>query len=141
MINATEDEVGGIVEIESPIKTQGKWTFIGAPFNTEYKLECIKPSDHDISISKYDYTNKDWSNDWATITTEMEAGEGYFAWPFYSGVVTYTTYGDVCEWNEEINKWEEKPYNYDKQPATALNNVDVIIIARGRWFVRGFIRI
>ena len=139
LINATEEEVGGIVEIESPIKTQGKWTFIGAPFNTEYKLECIKPSDHDISISKYDYTNKDWSNDWATITTEMEAGEGYFAWPFYSGVVAYTTYGDVCEWNEEINKWEEKPYNYDKQPATALNNVDVIITKNvqegngGRW--------
>ncbi|MEE1252761.1 MAG: fibronectin type III domain-containing protein, partial [Bacteroidales bacterium] len=140
LINATEEEVGGIVEIESPIKTQGKWTFIGAPFNTEYKLECIKPSDHDISISKYDYTNKNWSNDWATITTEMEAGEGYFAWPFYSGVVTYTTYGDVCEWNEEFNKWEEKPYNYDKQPATALNNVDVIITKNvqgnantGRW--------
>ncbi len=139
LVNTTENNVGGIVEIETPQKSQNNWTFIGAPF-AGYKLECIKPvSSADISISKYDYTQGDWSNDWATITTEMEAGEGYFAWPFYSGVVTYTTYGDVCEWNEEINKWEEKPYNYDKQPATALNNVDVIITKNvqegngGRW--------
>ena len=127
LINTTINNVNGIVEIESPIKIQGKWTFIGAPFETGYKLECIKPNDHDIAISKYDYTQKNWSDDWATIETKMEAGEGYFAWPFYSGVVNYTTYGDVCEWNEEINKWEEKPYDYNKQTATELNNDEVII--------------
>ena len=127
LINTTINNVNGIVEIESPIKTQGKWTFIGAPFETGYKLECIKPNDHDIAISKYDYTQKNWSDDWATIETEMEAGEGYFAWPFYSGVVTYTTYGDICVWNEENNKWEVKPYDYNKQTATELNNDEVII--------------
>lgn len=140
LVNTTENNVGGIVEIETPQKSQNNWTFIGAPF-AGYKLECIKPAPSaDISISKYDYTQGDWSNEWATVSTEMEAAEGYFAWPFYSGAVTYTTYGDVCEWNEEINKWEEKPYNYDKQPATALNNVDVIITknvqgntSTGRW--------
>ena len=139
LVNTTDNNVGGIVEIETPQKSQNNWTFMGAPF-AGYKLECIKPAPSaDISISKYDYTQGDWSNEWATVSTEMEAAEGYFAWPFYSGAVTYTTYGDVCEWNEEINKWEEKPYNYDKQPATALNNVDVIITKNvqegngGRW--------
>ncbi len=127
LVNTTENNVNGIVEIESPIKTQGKWTFIGAPFETGYKLECIKPNDHDIAISKYDYTQKNWSDDWDTIETEMEAAEGYFAWPFYSGVVTFTTYGDVCEWNEENNKWEVKPYDYNKPTATELNNDEVII--------------
>lgn len=127
LINTTINNVNGIVEIETPIKIQGKWTFIGAPFEKGYKLECIKPNDHDIAISKYDYTQKKWSDDWATIETEMEAGEGCFAWPFYSGVVTYTTYGDICVWNEENNKWEVKPYDYNKPTATELNNDEVII--------------
>lgn len=139
LINTTSTNVGGIVEVETPNKIQNKWTFIGAPFETGYKLECIKPAGNDVSISKYDYEEGNWSDEWARISTEMEAAEGYFTWPFYSGVITYTTYGDVCEKNAD-GEWEEKPYNYDKQPATALNNVDVIITknvqgntSTGRW--------
>lgn len=127
LVNTTENNVGGIVEIETPQKSQNNWTFIGAPF-AGYKLECIKPAPSaDISISKYDYTQGDWSNEWATVSTEMEAAEGYFAWPFYSGAVTYTTYGDVCVKNEETKIWEEKPYDFNKEPATALNNEDITI--------------
>lgn len=127
LINTTDNNVGGIVEIETPIKEKNNWTFIGAPF-AGYKLECIKPAPSaDISISKYDYTQGDWSNEWATVSTEMEAAEGYFAWPFYRGVVTYTTYGDVCVKNEETKKWEEKPYDFNKEPATELNNEDITI--------------
>lgn len=126
LVNTTENNVGGIVEIETPQKSQNNWTFIGAPF-AGYKLECIKPAPSaDISISKYDYTQGDWSNEWATVSTEMEAAEGYFAWPFYSGAVTYTTYGDVCEKNEETKIWEEKPYDFNKEPATELNNDNII---------------
>ena len=140
LVNTTENNVGGIVEIETPQKSQNNWTFIGAPF-AGYKLECIKPAPSaDISISKYDYTQGDWSNEWATVSTEMEAAEGYFAWPFYSGAVTYTTYGDVCVKNEDTKIWEEKPYDFNKEPATELNNVDVIITknvqgntSTGRW--------
>ncbi|MBQ2398377.1 MAG: T9SS type A sorting domain-containing protein [Bacteroidales bacterium] len=138
LVNTTENNVGGIVEIETPQKSQNNWTFIGAPF-AGYKLECIKPAPSaDISISKYDYTQGDWSNEWATVSTEMEAAEGYFAWPFYSGVVTYTTYGDVCVKNEETKIWEEKPYDFDKEPATELNNADITIEKEitennGRW--------
>ena len=140
LVNTTDNNVGGIVEIETPQKSQNNWTFIGAPF-AGYKLECIKPAPSaDISISKYDYTQGDWSNEWATVSTEMEAAEGYFAWPFYSGAVTYTTYGDVCVKNEDTKIWEEKPYDFKKEPATELNNVDVIITknvqgntSTGRW--------
>jgi hypothetical protein len=140
LVNTTENNVGGIVEIETPQKSQNNWTFIGAPF-AGYKLECIKPAPSaDISISKYDYTQGDWSNEWATVSTEMEAAEGYFAWPFYSGAVTYTTYGDVCVKNEETKIWEEKPYDFNKEPATALNNdnADITIEKEitennGRW--------
>ena len=140
LVNTTDNNVGGIVEIETPQKSQNNWTFIGAPF-AGYKLECIKPAPSaDISISKYVYTQGDWSNEWATVSTEMEAAEGYFAWPFYSGAVTYTTYGDVCVKNEDTKIWEEKPYDFNKEPATALNNVDVIITknvqgntSTGRW--------
>ncbi|MEE0882332.1 MAG: T9SS type A sorting domain-containing protein [Bacteroidales bacterium] len=138
LVNTTEYNVGGIVEIETPQKSQNNWTFIGAPF-AGYKLECIKPAPSaDISISKYDYTQGDWSNEWATVSTEMEAAEGYFAWPFYSGAVTYTTYGDVCEKNEDTKIWEEKPYDFNKEPATELNNADITIEKEitennGRW--------
>ena len=138
LVNTTENNVGGIVEIETPQKSQNNWTFIGAPF-AGYKLECIKPAPSaDISISKYDYTQGDWSNEWATVSTEMEAAEGYFAWPFYSGVVTYTTYGDVCVKNEDTKIWEEKPYDFKKEPATELNNADITIEKEitennGRW--------
>ena len=138
LVNTTENNVGGIVEIETPQKSQNNWTFIGAPF-AGYKLECIKPAPSaDISISKYDYTQGDWSNEWATVSTEMEAAEGYFAWPFYSGAVTYTTYGDVCVKNEDTKIWEEKPYDFNKEPATELNNEDITIEEEitennGRW--------
>lgn len=138
LINTTENNVGGIVEIETPQKSQNNWTFIGAPF-AGYKLECIKPAPSaDISILKYDYTQGDWSNEWATVSIEMEAAEGYFAWPFYSGAVTYTTYGDVCVKNEETKIWEEKPYDFNKEPATELNNADTTIEKEitennGRW--------
>ncbi len=138
LVNTTDNNVGGIVEIETPQKSQNNWTFIGAPF-AGYKLECIKPAPSaDISISKYDYTQGNWSNEWATVSTEMEAAEGYFAWPFYSGAVTYTTYGDVCEKNEDTKIWEEKPYDFNKEPATELNNEDITIEEEitennGRW--------
>ncbi|MEE0936468.1 MAG: fibronectin type III domain-containing protein, partial [Bacteroidales bacterium] len=113
LINTTINNVGGIVEIVTPIKSISKWTFIGAPFGNGYKLEAVKPvSGSDIAMVKYDYTQGKWSDAWATINTSMEAAEGTFAWPFYGGAVTFTTYGDVIG-NE---------YNYSQLPKYALNN-------------------
>ena len=113
LINTTNNNVGGIVEIVTPIKAINKWTFIGAPFGNGYKLEAVKPvSGSDIAMVKYNYTSGAWSNSWATVNTSMEAAEGTFAWPFYGGAVTFTTYGDV------INN----AYDYSQSPKYALNN-------------------
>ena len=139
LINTTGNNVGGIIEVETQPKTMNQWTFIGAPFENGYKLETILPvSGSDISVSKYDYADTNWSDSWATIETEMEAGEGYFAWPFYGGVVTYTTYGDVCKWNSTTQTYEVFPYDSTKTPATNLNNDSIKITKtinekNGRW--------
>ena len=118
LINTTNNNVGGIVEIVTPIKAINKWTFIGAPFGNGYKLEAVKPvSGSDIAMVKYNYTSGAWSNSWATINTSMEAAEGTFAWPFYGGAVTFTTYGDV------INN----AYDYSQSPKYALNNGNVTV--------------
>ena len=118
LINTTSNNVGGIVEIVTPVKAINKWTFIGAPFGNGYKLEAVKPvSGSDIAMVKYNYTSGVWSNSWATINTSMEAAEGTFAWPFYGGAVTFTTYGDV------INN----AYDYSQSPKYALNNGNVTV--------------
>ena len=131
LINKTANEVGGIVEVVSPNKEMNKWTFIGAPFETGYKLECIKPTRSgediiDVSVSKYNYDYGRWSNaqdgenEWATIETSMETGEGCFAWPFYSGTIIYTTYGDLLT----------NQYDFAKPPVTKLNNLDEVTITK-----------
>ena len=118
LINTTNNNVGGIVEIVTPIKAINKWTFIGTPFGNGYKLEAVKPvSGSDIAMVKYNYTSGAWSNSWATVNTSMEAAEGTFAWPFYGGAVTFTTYGDV------INN----AYDYSQSPKYALNNGNVTV--------------
>ena len=93
LINETDDNVPGIVEIVSTQKTQNKWTFVGAPFETGYKLGAVMPvSGSDVAMVKYDYLQGKWSNDWAHVGTSMKAAEGTFAWPFYEGVITFSTY-------------------------------------------------
>ena len=139
LINTSDVNVPGIVEIVTPQKKMNSWTFIGAPFENNYKLGTIYPMSHDISVSKYDYSTANWSESWAHVGTQMEAGEGYFAWPFYDGAVIFTTYGDV--WNYEEGTVGN--YNFDRQPKTEtyLNNTDVVITKEnlqgnantGRW--------
>jgi hypothetical protein len=134
LINETNDNVPGIVEIVSPQKVNQAWTFIGAPFKTGYKLGTIKPVPGtdadgiiDISVKKYDYTTANWRNDWAWVGTTMKAGEGYFGFPFSDGAITFTTYGDICTWNDEEGRYVIGSYNFDNTPATSLNNGDVPI--------------
>lgn len=92
LINNSDENVLGIVEIVSPQKNKNKWTFVGAPF-AGYNLGAVTPvSGSDVAMIKYDYNEGDWSDSWATIDTPMEAGEGAFAWPFYEGVITFSTY-------------------------------------------------
>ena len=136
LINDSDVNVPGIVEIVTPQKKMNSWTFIGAPFENTYELGTIYPMSHDISVSKYDYSTANWSESWAHVGTQMEAGEGYFAWPFYDGAVIFTTYGDV--WNYTEGKVGE--YNFDRQPKTETNlyNGDTTITKtitenNGRW--------
>ncbi|MEE0267640.1 MAG: T9SS type A sorting domain-containing protein [Bacteroidales bacterium] len=103
LINNTTTDVPGIIEIVSAPKANQAWTFIGAPFQDNYVLGCILPESHDVSVKKYDYTEGGWSDSWAHIGTPMNAGEGYFAFPFLDAPITFTTYGDVGTYEDRGN--------------------------------------
>ena len=119
LINKTENNVNGIVEIESGNKTIDTWTFVGAPFETGYKLGVVKPVSEDVAMVKYDYTSGAWSNGWAHVGTSMEAAEGAFAWPFYGGAITFSTY--------DFGTSTDSQYPEDATATYALNNGDVTV--------------
>ena len=130
LINTTSTNVPGIVEIVAlNNELTGIWYFIGAPFENNYNLGTILPvTGSDISVSKYDYAEANWSDSWADVYTTMSAGEGYFAWPFYNGSTVFTTYGDVCTWDNDKQEWVRNNYNFNRQTtATKLNNADFTI--------------
>ncbi len=134
---STTNDVTGIVEILTPIIGQKKWAFLGAPFVTasndakEYKLETIMPErGSDIIVSFYEYGNRnDWSADrdvYATYQYVAKTGEGYLGFPFYDGVVSFTSYGDL--WDFNLNGGAGGIKEYDATPALyKLNNSDVTI--------------
>jgi hypothetical protein len=129
LINNTETNVGGIIEVVAGV-TNNNWSYIGAPF-AGYKLESIVPQTNsqgelvDVSISMFDYSTDagNWSDDWATIETEVGAGEGFAAWAWGEAPVVFTTYGDV--WNYETNSVGE--YSFPNIPAYKLNNGEVVV--------------
>ncbi len=130
LINETDVNVGGIVEVETPLLAEGSWHFIGAPFtsgNERYKLESIIPGSRDVSVSMFDYDNMDWSNDWATIETEAGEGEGFFAWSFVDEIAAFTTYGDGAYSPNAHSDFEQYLYDYSITPAYNLNNDDVVV--------------
>ncbi|MEE1118792.1 MAG: hypothetical protein U0K90_02580, partial [Bacteroidales bacterium] len=128
------NNVGGIVEVVTPINTLGKWTFIGAPFEN-YKLETIKPvSGSDISVSLYDYDSTKWDYEWAHYKTAVGRGDGYFAWPFYGGAVTYTTYGDLFDWTSGTIMTS---YNFSQPAKYQLNNAETFTVTKNVQEVNG----
>lgn len=140
LINLTDNNVGGIVEVSTPILENGKWAFVGAPFEP-YKLKAIKPLQKDVSVSLFNYSSNNWSEEWETYETEVGTGEGYLAWPFYGGTITYTTYGDLYVWNNDSTSGSIGSYDYNEDPDYSLNNEDSITITKpvtgsassGRW--------
>lgn len=140
LINLTDNNVGGIVEVSTPILENGKWAFVGAPFEP-YKLKAIKPLQKDVSVSLFNYSSNNWSEEWETYETEVGTGEGYLAWPFYGGTITYTTYGDLYVWNNDSTSGSIGSYDYNEDPVYSLNNEDSITITEsvtgsassGRW--------
>ena len=127
LVNLTTTNVGGIIEVKTKSLPNDKWSFIGAPF-AGYTLETIVPGTHDISISVFDYEQGQWSSRWATILTEVGAGEGLFAWSFASEPTTFTTYGDVYNYGDNHNGFvsgNTNSYDFDAAPLYAINNGDV----------------
>lgn len=131
---STTNDVTGIVEILTPIEGRKKWAFLGAPFVTasndekEYKLETIMPErGSDIIVSFYEYGSRnDWSADrdvYATYQYVAKTGEGYLGFPFYDGVVSFTSYGDL--WDFNLNGGAGGIKEYDATPALyKLNNLN-----------------
>ena len=114
LVNTTNNNNLGKVRI-SFTGTQNKWKFIGAPFtgsqDSKYRLESIEPvSGSDVAVVLYDYPSGAWSNNWATINDRVPQAEGFFAWPFYNGTITFNN-----------------DYNKDKIVDYSLNNSDITV--------------
>lgn len=112
LVNTTDNNDLGNVRI-SFTATQDKWKFIGAPFtsvqDSKYRLESIEPvSGSDVAVVLYDYQRGEWSGSWATINDRVPQAEGFFAWPFYNGTITFNN-----------------DYNTDKTVDYSLNNSDI----------------
>jgi hypothetical protein len=94
LINKTDNNVGGVIEVVTPA-TQGRWNFVGAPFNG-YDLYAMKlgPGNTDATVVEFDYGTNDWSMNYSYANDVIGRGEGFFAWPFYSGGITFSTKRD-----------------------------------------------
>lgn len=90
LIDTTSGVITGIIEVETPILDTTKWSFVGAPFSN-YKLDAIKEGTRDVAVSIFDYATGNWSNDWATIETPVETGEGFLLWSFANEPTVFTT--------------------------------------------------
>jgi hypothetical protein len=137
LVNQTETNVEGIIEVKTKSLPNDKWSFIGAPF-AEYKLETVVPGAHDISISMF--ANGNWSNEWATIATPVTTGEGFLAWSFASEPTIFTNYGDGMYSPHAHSDYNGYTYDYSQDPAYTLNNGDVVVTKTlvgtqetGRW--------
>lgn len=114
LVNTTDNNDLGNVRI-SFTAHQDTWKFIGAPFTSsqdrKYRLESIEPvSESDVAVVLYDYQRGEWSGSWATINDRVPQAEGFFAWPFYSGTITFNN-----------------DYNKDKIVDYSLNNSDITV--------------
>jgi hypothetical protein len=115
LVNQTQDSLSGFFEIETNILSNNSWSFIAAPLS-DYALNVIIPGTRDISISLFDYSSGDWSEDWASVEDTIGGGEGFFAWSFANEPTVFTSYGDGS-----------LDYDFNALPTYSLNNNDVIV--------------
>lgn len=114
------ENLGGEIEIIVPAE-EGKWNFVGAPFNG-YDLWSVKigPNNHDVTIVEFDYSNNQWSSVFSTVEDEIAPGEGFLAWPFYSGGIVFSTKRDYGPTSQSVaTKILEEDFS--------LNNDDVVV--------------
>ena len=133
LINKTDKDILGIVEVKTPINQQKQWAFIGAPFMTnnikKYRLETIVPvRGSDVVVSLYDDEGQDWITDpYANYTSIVETGKGYFGYPLYTGAVTFTTYGDL--WDFSLNNGQGGMKEYSETDALYKLNKENVTVA------------
>lgn len=74
-----------------------KWNFVGAPFNV-YDLYAVRLHNGlDASAVRFDYEENDWETVLSYGEDTIRPGEGFLAWPFYSGGITFSTTRDYGE--------------------------------------------
>ena len=95
LINETNTNIDGVIEVQTPVLAENQWHFVGAPFN-DYELEAIKPPAYaqDVAVVLYDYSSGVWNNTFATIADPVSAGEGFFAWPFATEPIVFKSTKD-----------------------------------------------
>jgi hypothetical protein len=94
--------LAGEIHVKVPA-VENSWNFVGAPFNV-YDLYAVRMfynphgSNSDASAVRFDYTTNDWETVLSYGEDTVRPGEGFLAWPFYSGGITFSTkrdYGSV----------------------------------------------
>lgn len=82
-----------------------KWNFVGAPFNV-YDLYAVRLHNGlDASAVRFDYGANDWQSVLSYGEDTVRPGEGFLAWPFYSGGITFSTtrdYGSFGGGSQEV---------------------------------------
>lgn len=87
--------LAGEIHVKVPA-VENSWNFVGAPFNV-YDLYAVQrhPGDgHDASAVRFDYTTNDWETVFSYGEDTIRPGEGFLAWPFYAGGITFSTKRD-----------------------------------------------
>ena len=128
LINYSDENVEGIIEVETPVLPNNSWSFIGAPFSG-YKLEAIIPGERDIAISMFNYDSARWSNQfdaenqWGSMETEVGIGEGFFAWSFANDTTptAFTTYGNGAYSPNAHSDFDTCLYDFSTTPAYTIN--------------------
>jgi sorbitol-specific phosphotransferase system component IIA len=106
LIDTTNGIITGIIEVETDILSNSRWSFVGAPFSN-YKLDAIKRGTRDVAVSTFDYATGNWSSDWATIETPIGLGEGFFLWSFANEKTVFTTDSEIDLQNYSLNNASE----------------------------------
>ena len=106
LIDTTNRIITGIIEVETDILSNSRWSFVGAPFSN-YKLDAIKEGTRDVAVSTFDYATGNWSSNWATIETPIGLGEGFFLWSFANEKTVFTTDSEIDLQNYSLNNASE----------------------------------
>ena len=126
LINDAPDSNLGIIEVQTKSLPNDKWSFLGAPF-AGYKLEVIVPGTRDVSVSTFNYGTGAWSEGWATVLTEVGAGEGFFTWAYAQEPIIFTNYGDGIYSPDANINYSDYEYDTTANPIYQLNTGDVTV--------------